>query len=63
MIGIIRSSSNSSSSRMRRRRRKSISSSSSIRSDVGFISVKNFSLTVRPLYFLDVFVKCEHIHI
>lgn len=49
MIGIIRSS--------------SISSSSSIRSDVGFISVKNFSLTVRPLYFLDVFVKCEHIHI
>lgn len=61
MIGIIRSSSNSSSSRMRRRRRKSISSS--IRSDVGFISIKNFSLTVRPLYFLDVFVKCEHIHI
>lgn len=60
MIGIIRSSSNSSS---RRRRRKSIIISSSIRSDVGLISVKNFSLTVRPLYFLDVFVKCEHIHI
>lgn len=57
MISIISSSSSSSI------RRRSIIISSSIRSDVGFINVKNFSPTVRPLYFLDVFVKCEHIHI